>query len=233
MRSRLTAAGLVVVAMLVASPGRGSGFDYHFTDCTQLGLVSGSCYGDRESTQLTYTANGVSISATGYDNRSGASRPGELFVKVTQGNPGETGLGFDDTSFNEIVQKTFIELNLSNLAHRGITKGSLTLSSTLNDTFVICHGQTLGVIDPNHCDSPDTNNHDPRSIDQVLITWNIMYPFIIVTVPNGSSSSVLMAESLSTAPVQGPVPEPSEWSLLCATLVGSVLMVRRFVSSEA
>jgi hypothetical protein len=90
------------------------------------------------STTRTYTSQGYSITASGFNNNGGIGTPQDLFYKsLTPINGGaEIGLGVTNTADHELQAGSstsnpfdFIQFNLSMIIKSGATSGSISVSS--------------------------------------------------------------------------------------------------------
>jgi hypothetical protein len=93
------------------------------------------------SSSKTFTSNGNSITAYGYDTPSTAH---ELYYKDASG---DHGLGLVGTPHNEIQTNNFIQLDISSLLSQGFTNGQIKISSVdtpTNESFSLYGSNTLG-----------------------------------------------------------------------------------------
>lgn len=108
------------------------------------------------STTTTYTQQGYTITASGYDNVNGTGTPTELYFKhVGPINGGyETGLGVNNTADHELQAGStttnpfdFIQLNLTSVIAGGATSGAVNVSSVQSgETFSIYGSNTAGLL---------------------------------------------------------------------------------------
>jgi hypothetical protein len=131
---------------------------------------------------VTYTNNGISITANGYSGVSGSLSPKDLFLKHG-GSTAETGLGIAGSPEDEIGPSLVIQLDLTNLAKAGVTSGTLTIGSVqVGDSFQICKSAALGLI-IGTCSSPVEGN--AGAIFPEAITWSEAHPIIsVIAGPN-------------------------------------------------
>ena len=108
------------------------------------------------ATSQTYTSQGQSITAYGFNNNGGTGTPQELFFKsVTPINGGsEIGLGVTNTFDNELQAGSpssnpfdFIQFDLTSVIKAGATNGSVTVASIqAGEAFAIYGSNTLGAL---------------------------------------------------------------------------------------
>lgn len=200
------AALVLGAALCVASPGWATTITYDF------GSGSPGAIG----TSQTYTAGGITITAYGF-NPSGADN---LYVKQSGGD--ETGLGLaDGTADHEIQVGSFIQLDLTNLAAKGVDSGFLTIGSVQSgEGYSICTSSAIGTLGTT-CSTGNTN------FSPVAISWSSADPIVGLTATAGD---VLLVNSMTTEPT----PEPGTVTLLGAgVLMLGAMMFRRFRSSAA
>jgi len=150
---------------------------------------------------VTYTSNGISITANGYSGVPGTLTPHNLFFK-NGGSPAEIGLGMDGSTQNEITPGLVIQLDLTNLAKAGVTSGTLTIGSVqVGDSFQICNSAALGLIGT--CSSAVAGN--AVAIFTEAVTWSVADPIISVIAPGTTNpgNNVLLVEEFTT-----PTPSP-------------------------
>ena len=108
------------------------------------------------STALTYTSQGYTITATGYDNNGGTGTPTELYYKHVPPNDGafETGLGVVNT-FNHELQPgssvsnpfDFIQFDLTTIISAGATSGAVSVTSVQEgERFTIFGSNVAGTL---------------------------------------------------------------------------------------
>lgn len=205
------AVAVLGAALCVASPGWATTITYDFSACP-TGFTCPTAIG----TSQTYTAGGVTITAYGF-NASGADN---LYVK--EGSGDESGLGLaDGGTDHEIKPGSFVQLDLSNLAAKGVDSGTLTIGSVQKgEAYDICTSTAIGTLGTS-C-TPGTTNFTP-----VTISWSSSDPIVGLTATNGD---VLLVNSMTTEPT----PEPGTVTLLGAgALMLAAMMFRRFRSSAA
>ena len=146
---------------------------------------------------VTYTNNGISITANGFSGLPGTLSPQNLFFK-NGGSFAETGLGIAGSAENEIAPGFAIQLDLTNLAKAGVTSGTLTIGSVqVGDSFQICHSAALGLIGT--CSSPVAGN--AGAIFPVAVTWSVADPIIsVIAGPNTAhtADNVLLVGQFTT-----------------------------------
>ncbi|MCX6594427.1 MAG: carboxypeptidase regulatory-like domain-containing protein, partial [Acidobacteria bacterium] len=101
--------------------------------------------GQLGSTQ-PYTANGVTLTAYGYNGSGTTGTPRALFGKTAGGN--ENGLGIYGTSAdNEITTSTFIQVDTNDLVAKGATNVQMLIGSVQSgEGYDIYGSNTLGTI---------------------------------------------------------------------------------------
>lgn len=108
------------------------------------------------STTLTYTSQGYTITATGYDNNGGIGTPTELYYKHVPPVDGavETGLGVVNT-FNHELQPgssisnpfDFIQFDLTTIISAGATSGAVSVTSVqVGELFTIFGSNVAGTL---------------------------------------------------------------------------------------
>jgi hypothetical protein len=108
------------------------------------------------STTETYTSQGYTITASGYDNSNGTGSPHELFFKNQPLNNGavEFGLGLTNTRDNELQAGSsasnpfdFIQFDLAAITTAGLTNGKVKVGSIqAGESFSIFGSNTAGVL---------------------------------------------------------------------------------------
>lgn len=108
------------------------------------------------STTETYTQQGYTITATGYDNTNGTGTPTQLYFKSVAPINGanEVGLGVNNTANHELQAGStssnpfdFIQLNLTSVIAAGATSGGISVSSVQSgELFSIYGSNTAGVL---------------------------------------------------------------------------------------
>ena len=93
-----------------------------------------------------YTANGVTLTAYGYNGSGATGTPRALFGKTAGGN--ENGLGIYATSAdNEITTSTFIQVDTNDLVAKGATNVQMLIGSVQSgEGYDIYGSNTLGTI---------------------------------------------------------------------------------------
>lgn len=192
-------------------------------------------------TSATYTSGTHSIIAYGHecDNKftgndtaclSGTSLASNVTVdnaNLFTKNDGtdELGLGIanDPLGNDEVSNKTFIDLDLSNL---GATKGTLVVSSLqAGESFMFCYGNSTTSWNSNNCSSTFTGTTGNNlTVNFDLLAYNDI-SFI------GVSNDVLLGSLItSTAPT---VPEPGTLSLFGTGLLAVGGIVKRRLQARS
>jgi hypothetical protein len=112
--------------------------------------------GPVNSTTQSYTVDGHTITATGYDNHNGIGTPTQLFFKSEQPINGgaEIGLGVANTSDHEVTAGSsasnpfdFIQFDLTSIIKAGAESGALSVASVQSgETFSIFGSNTAGTL---------------------------------------------------------------------------------------
>jgi hypothetical protein len=182
---------------------------------------------------------GVAITATAFTTATpsptsgiwtpGALTPIDLFGKSA--GIGETGLGLNGTSSNEIQNNTFISLDLQNLLNNGFTALTMSIGSIQNQEgyslwkVAPVAGPSLSLallrteVGPSISDPAD-------GIDTFTLPLNFgRYLYVSATPIVNSSSDVLIVDGASTVPLPGTLP------LLGSGLLGLIGLRRRIFNS--
>lgn len=178
-------------------------------------------YSGKQGTQLTYSLDGATITAYGYQEGYRGNSPTDLYVKTSGGD--ESGLGINNEDDHEINDSQFIQLNLANLAGAGITSGDLTIGSVQRgEGYAIYDSNTVGLL--GNLQLTGTLDETPFAI-----SWSAADPIIGLTayVPrNGNCAADVLLMSLSTP--NDPTPEPASLALMGTGLLGLAYAVRRY-----
>ncbi len=148
------------------------------------------------STALTYTSQGYTITATGYDNNDGTGTPTELYYKHVPPINGasETGLGVANTGNHELQRGStasnpfdFIQFDLTSILGAGATSGAISVASVQSGESFTLWGSnvagTLGIelatygVDKTFVGLPDFGQYDYYSI--AVATGGGVIPFAI------------------------------------------------------
>jgi hypothetical protein len=136
----------------------------------------------------------------------GASGNDTLDLKLTPGVPGETGLGIFREADHEVDSSGLITLDFSDLAAKGATSGTLTVSSL--------QAGEVGIVS-------DVNGiHTITEVGSTLladvpIAFTDAHPTVRLTATPGD---VLAANAVAVVPVT--VPEPNAMALFLSGLLG-------------
>jgi hypothetical protein len=149
--------------------------------CTVLGLAATSAWAafttwDLNPDQLnqnvgsasrTYTVDGHSITAYGYDNNGGIGTPHELYYKFSMGEENERGLGLVGTRDNELEAGLhFIQFSLSSILSAGFINGQIEVGSVQNgEQWALYGSNTLGVLGTLLNNTPYGHDTDVQFVD--------------------------------------------------------------------
>ncbi|MEY2494859.1 MAG: hypothetical protein QOJ45_1351 [Verrucomicrobiota bacterium] len=102
------------------------------------------------SSSHTYTSQGYSITAYGFDNNAGIGSPHQLFYKNVApiGGAVEFGLGLTNTPDNEIQAGLhFIQFDFTSMLAAGLLHGQISVGSIqANEAFAIYGSNALGTL---------------------------------------------------------------------------------------
>jgi hypothetical protein len=188
--------GLLACAVFVPIASANS---YDFTACPTSN--PGCTVNAALPSTVTYTNNGISITANGYSGLPGPLSSQNLFFK--NAGTSETGLGIVESPNDEIGPGLVIQLDLTNLAKAGVTSGTLTIGSVqVDESFQICNSVALGVIGT--CSSPVAGN--AGAVFPEAVIWSVADPIIsVIAGPNTANTNddVLLVGQFTT-----PTPTP-------------------------
>jgi hypothetical protein len=204
--------------LLLASQGRADG------------VIFNNPTGDLGSTTHTYTLDGVSIAAAGFNG-------GDLWGKNL--GPGEQGVGLagDPSGQNEIfvavtgAPQDYIQLNLLNLITAGFTNFEFAMNSTTNgETWQVTACATAGTPGSGPCAANGSTLTGTTDTPMALpANFGAADPFLDFSSNKGN---VLLSQIAATAPS---VPEPSSLGLLLVGMLAlaATLTLKRRMAEQA
>jgi hypothetical protein len=168
--------------------------------------------GGSEASPLSFTSNGITITATGYNN---GTPPTTANLYQSTNGLGVAG----GTGPNEITDASFIVLNLSSIANNTILSLALYGVSGSNEFNVYQSTTATPTANPNGAGSNYTlipGQGGPDTSSPFVFTKTSSDAYIALEVPTaGGSSSSFDAVSLSTV-----APEPGYYGVLFMGLTG-------------
>lgn len=202
MRKMLWVLGVCTLALGVPIAASATSFD--LSSCGEAGLAANCNNTDTGLTHLTYTVGSDTLGATGNDT---------LDLKLTPGVPGETGLGIFREAEHEVDSAGLITLDFSDLAGKGATSGTLTVSSLQT-------GEVGIVNDVNGIHT--VTETDGTLLADVPIAFSETHPTVRLTATPGD---VLAANAVAVVPAPPvTIPEPGPWLLVGTGLLGLAAM---------
>jgi len=206
------AVGLLVAVLAGGAPqtAQAALVTFDLSSCAEAGLPAGCNNTDSGHPVLDFLAGGLDLNVAGF---VGAA-PNNLFLKLTGGDPSETGLGLTGPAFggagssaNEVAAGDTEVFNFGKLALLGIDSGTITLSSLQSGEVGLVTFDATGTaaveVDGTGVSAP------------IPITWSLADPFVTVTALGG--------DVLAAADVEITVPEPAAWLLLGTAMLGLAL----------
>ncbi|HEX5481969.1 MAG TPA: PEP-CTERM sorting domain-containing protein [Terriglobia bacterium] len=224
------AAALVALAFFAAAPGWASTVTFDFTNCSQITSPTGfggtACHNaDLGQNTATYTSGGLTLTATGM----GSTGPADIYVKFFSATD-ERGLGLvTGASDHEIHPGDSLYLDLSDLASKGITSGTLWLGSLSTESGAtevgnVCATDAVGTPGTSMCVAYSGVSSGSLSN---TVSWSSSDPILSI---QSTSGGFLVGETLSVT--QSTVPEPSTLVLFGTALLAGAFLFRRRLSSE-
>jgi hypothetical protein len=203
--------------LLLASQGRGDGVTFN------------SPTGDLGSAMHTYTLDGVSIAATGFNG-------GDLWGK--DAGPGEQGVGLagDPSGQHEIFAiagspQDYIQLNLLNLITAGFTNFEFAMNSTTaGETWQVTACATAGTPGSGPCTANgSTIIGTTETLMMLPGNFGASDPILDISSNKGN---VLLSQIAATAPS---VPEPSSLGLLLVGMLAlaATMTLKRRMAEQA
>ena len=206
--------GLIGVFGLWLAPAGAVSFD--LSSCAEAGLPIGCNNSDSGHPVLDFLSGGLDLNVSGF----AGVNPNNFDLKLTPGDPSETGLGlFATTPANEVASGDSEVFNFGKLAALGITKGTMTLSS-------LQEGQVgtvaFGATSVTAVEVGSTGVSDP-----VPFTFSLADPLVTVS---ANAGDVLVAADVEIPSVGiTPVPEVSPLLLFGTGLAGLFALRRRMM----
>ena len=223
------AAVLVALAFFAAAPVWAGTVTFDFTNCSQISSPSGfggtACHNaDLGQNTATYTSGGLTLTATGF----GTTGPANIYVKFEGGD--ENGLGLvTGASDHEIHSGDSLYLDLSDLAGKGITSGTLWLGSLsmengANEVGKVCATAAVGT--PGTTDCVTYTGVASGSVSNA-VSWSAADPILSIQEVSGG---FLVGERLEVT--QATVPEPGTLVLFGTAVLAGAFLFRRRLSAE-
>ena len=197
-------AGGLFLAGLQAGPAAAGLVTFDLSNCAEAGLPPGCNNSNSGKSVLDFLSGGLDLNVSGFH----AGSPNNFDLKLTPGDPSETGLGlFGATPANEVGAGDTEVFNFGKLALLGIDSGTITLSSLQSGEVGLVTFDATGTA---AVEVGSTGISAP-----IPITWSLADPFVTVTALGG--------DVLAAADVEITVPEPAAWLLLGTAMLGLAL----------
>jgi PEP-CTERM motif len=195
-------------AWILAVPAGAGIVTFDLSNCAEAGLPAGCNNSDSGRSVLDFLSGGLDLNVAGFVG----ANPNNFDLKVTPGDPSETGLGlFAATPANEVGAGDTERFDFGKLALFGIDSGTITLSSLQEGEVGLVTFDATGTaaveVDGTGISAP------------IPITWSLADPIVTVTALGG--------DVLAAADVEVSVPEPATWLLMASALMGSLVLWRR------
>jgi hypothetical protein len=173
------------------------------------------------------TVNGPGVVVLGSTWSTGGTSATDLYGKVTGGDPSETGLGLAtlDPADHEILEKSFVQLDVKNLQDNGLSHLTMSIGSIQsNEGYYVWGSNTQG--DPGKLlrISPLGGNTDTFTISDLNFAAYRYFSISASPALPGGDSDVLLMDGITA------VPEPTTLiagALLLLPFGGSTLRILR------